>query len=134
MRAPLLLVLAAVPLMAAAGAQKAEVSFARDVQPIFNTQCVMCHNSWDPHGGLYLDPGFAHSQLVDATSSSVPELRRVAPGRPDQSYLIDKLNNTHLEAGGKGWWMPPPTHFASAVTARDKMLIRKWIEQGAKDN
>jgi hypothetical protein len=36
--------------------------------------------------------------------------------------------------GGKGWWMPPPTHFSSYVTESDKRLIREWIEQGAKNN
>lgn len=111
-----------------------DVSFARDVQPIFNAQCVMCHNSSDPHAGLALDPGLSRSQLVEVNSTEVPTMFRIQPDKPEESYLMRKLENTHLAVGGKGWWMPPPTHFQSAVTARDKAFVRKWIEQGAKDN
>jgi hypothetical protein len=95
---------------------------------------VMCHNAEDPHAGMALDPGLAHGQLVGAGSSEVATFLRVAPGSPDRSYLMRKLENTHMEVGGKGWWMPPPTHFTSFVTTHDKTLIRQWIQQGAKDN
>ena len=134
MRLPLIFA-AMVPLVAAAAASRDEqVSFARDVQPIFNAQCVMCHNSDDPHAGLVLDAGLSHSQLVGMGSSETSQMLRVAAGKPDQSYIVRKLENTHLEAGGKGWWMPPPTHIASSITLQDRTLIRTWIIQGAKDN
>jgi uncharacterized membrane protein len=118
----------------AAVQREPSVSFSRDVQPIFNNQCVMCHNSEDPHAGLLLDEGLSHEQLVSMGSSETTQMARVTPGDPDKSYLVHKLNNTHLKVGGTGWHMPPPTHMKSAVTLREKELIRNWIKQGAKNN
>lgn len=107
-----------------------EVSFSKAVAPILRVQCATCHMSGDEPGGMKLYPSAAYQSLVGVASAGSP-LQRVAPGKPKQSYLLHKLQGTHLDVGGAGVQMP----FAQPPLPEDSLqLIRLWIEQGAKNN
>ncbi len=107
-----------------------EVSFAKAVAPIFRGQCATCHMNGDEPGGMKLYPSAAYQSLVGVASAGSP-LQRVAPGAPEQSYLLHKLQGTHLNVGGAGVQMP----FGQPPLAEDSLqLIRLWVEQGAKNN
>jgi hypothetical protein len=93
------------------------VSFARDVQPIFDRSCASCHPMSYPY--LDLRQGHAWSQLVGVPAATDPAFARVLPGRPELSYLI-----TH----------PPDPSNAMLLTAGDRELITRWIRAGAPDN
>ncbi|MBI1181127.1 MAG: hypothetical protein GC201_11255 [Alphaproteobacteria bacterium] len=68
--------------------------------------------------------------MVGAASQEAP-LKRVEPGKPDDSYLIHKLEGTQKDVGGKGARMP----FSGPPLDKDQMaLLRQWIEEGAPDN
>lgn len=114
-----------------AGLQAAEqVSFSKAIAPIFRVQCATCHMTGSEPGSMKLYPSAAHQSLVGVASASSP-LPRVAPGEPKQSYLLHKLQGTHLNVGGEGVQMP----FAQPPLSEDNLqLIRRWIEQGAKNN
>ncbi len=86
----------------------AEVSFSRDVQPIFSASCMPCHA---PGGG---------AAKYDLTSyDKVATL--VEPGKSGSSKLFTVLDQ------GK---MPPSGKLDSAkLTA-----VQKWIDEGAKNN
>lgn len=111
-----------------------DVSYSKDISPIFQAQCVMCHNSIDPHAGLALDEEFAWDQLVNVQSTEVYKMQRVKPGQPDKSYLVRKIEGTHMAVGGAGWRMPPPTHALIRMSERDKAAIRQWVLNGAPKN
>jgi hypothetical protein len=107
------------------------VSFSGQVQPIFNARCALsgCHSGAFPTGGLDLSAGVAHGNLVDQPSSECPSFKRVAPGAPDSSYIIFKLQGSgtcfvgvQMPFGG------PPLSAAEIDT------IRTWIAQGAANN
>lgn len=105
-------------------------SFSRDIAPLLRSQCAGCHLTGDEPGGMKLYPAAAYQTLVNTPSKESP-LKRVAPGQPEQSYLLHKLRGTHLDAGGSGVQMP----FGQAPLPEDKLqLIRLWIEQGAAEN
>ncbi|MNZ55178.1 hypothetical protein D3C78_731000 [compost metagenome] len=107
-----------------------EVSFAKAVAPIFRVQCATCHMNGDEPGAMKLYPSAAYQSLVGVASAGSP-LQRVAPGEPEQSYLLHKLQGTHLNVGGAGVQMP----FGQPPLAEDSLqLIRLWVEQGAKNN
>ncbi|MBV2132492.1 hypothetical protein KRX52_06700 [Pseudomonas sp. MAP12] len=107
-----------------------EVSFSKAVAPIFRVQCATCHMNGDEPGGMKLYPSAAYQSLVGVASAGSP-LQRVAPGAPEQSYLLHKLQGTHLNVGGAGVQMP----FGQPPLAEDSLqLIRLWVEQGAKNN
>ncbi len=115
---------------ASPAAPAAAVSFARDVVPVLRTQCATCHMTGKEAGNMALHPGAAYASLVNV-KSPVTGLVRVVPGKPERSYMIMKLEGTHLDHGGKGTRMPfgvPP--LPQQVTDR----IAAWIRQGAKNN
>jgi hypothetical protein len=93
--------------------------------------CVGCHTSVGrtPAGGLSLLRDVAYDQMVNVPSAQRTSVMRVAPGNPDASYLIHKLDG---RAGIGGLRMPrngPPF-----LTDGQIMIIRRWIEIGAKRN
>jgi hypothetical protein len=106
-----------------------EVSFALDIQPIFNNNCS-CHLFGTP-AGLSLAADQSYTNLVGVPSTQVPGLNRVEPGDPDNSYLFMK----HTGAPGIiGSRMPQdnPTFFEQNPDLLE--LERQWIRQGALNN
>lgn len=106
------------------------ISFAKDIQPIFSTNCVGCHQGGSAPAGLNLEPGSAYKNLANVKASEA-SLMRVAPGAPDKSYLLNKLLGTQSQVGGTGAQMP----FRGTSLPQDQInLIQQWITDGAADN
>lgn len=105
------------------------VSLSAQVQPYLNFQCVACHLTGAESGGLNLEPGKAHAELLE-DSDGAP-LPRVTPGDPEASYLVHKLRGTHLEVGGSGSLMPQG---GVGVSEELLALVERWILQGALDD
>lgn len=104
-------------------------SLTKDVQPVFNANCVVCHQGAG-QAGLSLEPGLAYNNLVNVKSTESP-LMRVSPGAPDKSYLINKLLGNQAQAGGSGAQMP---FNAPALPQAQISLIQQWITLGAPNN
>lgn len=83
-----------------------------------------CHKGASPAGGLSLE-GDARAQLVDKAASGVPGRKRVVPGDPGASYLMDKLTLTKPAVGDP---MPP----GGALEAERIEMVRSWIAAGAQ--
>jgi hypothetical protein len=101
------------------------VSFATDIQPIFDLNCIGCHGLGG-NAGLDLRDGFSHASLVGVTATEI-NMPRVDPGQPQTSWLYLKLTGTQtsgdpMPAGG----FPLP----EATVA----LVEQWIVEGALDN
>lgn len=117
-------------LLAACSARAEPVSFSRDLVPVLKASCATCHLTGEEAGDLKLYPSAAYASLVNIAAKE-SKLLRVRPGAPDQSYLMHKLDGTHLDAGGQGEQMPfgqPPLDEAI------RNQIRAWIASGAKNN
>jgi hypothetical protein len=78
-------------------------------------------------GSLALNPADAYQDLVGRPSIESP-LARVKPKSPDDSYLIRKVEGTHLKAGGTGGRMPLG---GPALDEASIAVIRTWILAGA---
>jgi hypothetical protein len=147
-----------VPCVTGSALQSPSVSFAKDIQPIFNQSCAIagatCHGNamTDPKttGQIYLgsqDGGVTAMdilpKIVNQPSPENGQMSVVKAGDPANSYLMHKLdgdfcqyasacNATHNPIFANcGIQMP----FNSGVldqSARDK--IRRWIAQGAQAN
>jgi mono/diheme cytochrome c family protein len=111
-----------VPAIAAEPATpQADVSFFKNVLPILRQKnCTGCHQP-AKQGGEYVMTDFA--TLLKGGESGSPA---VVPGHPEKSYLIEQI----VPAGGKAA-MPKD---APPLTEVEIATIRKWIEQGAKDD
>jgi hypothetical protein len=91
------------------------------------TACVNCHTGRIPNLTLNFTAGNdIYAQMVNVASRQRPDLMMIAPGDPENSYLIHKLEG---RSGIVGLRMPrngPPF-----LTDGQVRVIKRWIEIGA---
>ena len=80
---------------------------------------------------MSLVAGQAFSSVVNVAARQLPSMNRVTPNQPDNSYLVHKVQDTHLGVGGSGSRMPLGR---SPLSQSDIDLIRAWIQAGALAN
>lgn len=114
------------------------VTFSSIQREIFETTdssgrlaCTTCHN---PTGrlfaaGLDLSNAAAYDSLVGVPSRLKPALLRVAPGEPDASYLVHKLEGGPALVGVR-----MPRGDGPFLTPGQIRVIRRWIELGARND
>lgn len=107
------------------------VSLATHVQPVFSNRCVGCHVGADAPDGLELTVGDAYAHTVGVAAVQLPTMDLISPADPDDSYLVHKIQGTHVGVGGAANRMP-----LGAAPLRDQVidLIRRWVAEGAPDN
>jgi hypothetical protein len=93
------------------------VSFSKDIAPIFELKCVSCHGNGRLDAGLDLTDW---AQFVDG--------RIVVPTAADNSVLVWTIE-----------WLPgfprmPPPNFSVPLTALQIRGVKTWIDEGAKNN
>jgi len=95
----------------------ADVSFQKEIRPLFRRHCISCHGEAEQESGLRLDFGSLIRQGGDRGAA-------VVPGKPDKSRL-------YLALSGQGDVEQMP--FELPKLPADKIaLVKTWIEQGAK--
>jgi hypothetical protein len=87
--------------------------------------CTTCHAGGAAPLGLRLDEGASYAMLVNAPSVEVPDVLRVNPGNPDESYLIQKLEGSAAVGDQMPLGGPP-------LPAETIAVIRQWIVEGAQ--
>jgi hypothetical protein len=107
-----------------------QVSFSSQIQPIFTASCLgnACHDSVMPADGLPLTAGSSYAALVGVNSTQCTSVKLVAPGAPDQSYLVWKLQGSGPCFFGSR--MPK----SASLPASQIQLVRDWIANGAPNN
>jgi len=102
-------------------------------EAVFTPRCSACHDGSQPANGqlpgaMNLKAGASFASLVNVASLQQPDVMRVRPGEPANSYLIHKLEGTF---GITGQRMPLGGPFLDQATIDQ---IRSWIESGAPNN
>lgn len=99
----------------------AEVSYYRDVRPLFQQHCQGCHQPAKAQGGFVMT---SHADLLKKGDSDQPG---VVPGKPEESLILEQIlgHDSKPPAMPKGK-DPLPEHAVS--------LIKKWVVQGARDD
>lgn len=85
---------------------------------IFEVRCISCHTQGGPASGAPLKPW---KDLVNSPRDLV------LPGNPDESGLIIELTRQDSKR------MPPPSAGA-ALSDAEVAAIKKWIQEGAKED
>ena len=98
-----------------------KVRFNRDIRTIFSKTCFACHGP---------DANAREADLqLDVRGQAIAErdgARPIVPGSAEDSLAWRLIVTTDPDDQ-----MPPPD-FHTQLTAREKALIRKWIDQGAE--
>jgi hypothetical protein len=96
---------------------------------IFAQNCATtgCHFGAGAPQGLRLDDANSFGMLVGVASSEESSILRVAPGDPNNSYLIHKLEGS-ASVGAQMPLNAPPLEQASID------VVRQWITDGAIDD
>jgi hypothetical protein len=111
-------------------AQAETPSFTRDILPTLRSRCAICHSTGDEAGHLGLAQANAYKNLTTGISYD-SGVRLIEPNEPNKSYLVMKLEGTHLDHGGQGARMPFGDAPLDAIVIA---TIRQWIAVGAPDN
>jgi WD40 repeat protein/mono/diheme cytochrome c family protein len=114
------LLLLAAGLVAQDKAPAAKVSYDRQIRPLFQAQCLGCHQP-SKAKGEYVMTSF--DRLLKAGESKKAP---IVAGKPDQSHLVELITPKNGEAE-----MPkkkPPMHAAEID------LVKRWIAEGAVDD
>ena len=95
------------------------VSFSNDLLPLFRTTCAMsgCHSGGSPAAHLNLVDSLAYSQLLKPGTGNVDTVQ------PGNSILYGSLTTSPK--------IMPPAGKLDVCTIE---MVKKWIEQGAKNN
>jgi hypothetical protein len=103
-------------------AAPAKIEFNRDVRPILSENCFACHG-FDPkhrEADLRLDTFDGATQDRDGS-------RGIVPGDLSKSDAWQRIISED-----KDELMPPPKSHKPPLTARQREILKTWIEQGAK--
>jgi hypothetical protein len=104
-------------------------TFTRVQSEVFTPSCatLACHDPLGQQSQMVLTAGRAYANIVGVSSVEMPQLQRVMPGDPANSYLYRKITG----AGITGDRMPlnqPPLSDAQIA------LVRDWIRRGAPND
>ena len=119
----LALVAAVAGTLAAAACSKAELSYAKAVQPVFDKHCTACHKP----GG----EGFEKSGFATTSYDNVMKGNRFGPvvvaGHSPSSTLMILLE-------GKADPSINMPHGKQKIPEADIKVVKGWVDQGAKNN
>ncbi len=106
----------------------ADATFARVQAEVFTPKCALsgCHTSPVSAApeGLVLDQGSAYDNIFLIRSKQRPNLFRIAPSDPENSYLVRKIfpftdiTGEHMPQTG-------------SITDAQRQLVKQWVAQGA---
>ena len=91
-----------------------EVSYSKDIQPIFDMYCVNCHGPDRQAGGLSL-----------ASRDEFMQMGIIEAGSYDDSKFRRKLMGGDLPMAHRG---------VTDLTTEQIKMVKRWINEGAKDN
>lgn len=97
------------------------VSYYKDIRPVFQAKCQGCHQPAKAKADYIMTEVAA---LVAGGESGAA----IVPGKPDESHLLELVVPA---AGEKRPEMPPKDE---PLTDYEVSLVKKWVEQGAKDD
>jgi mono/diheme cytochrome c family protein len=103
---------------------KKDVTYATDIKPIFDANCVKCHSGDKPKARLHMD-------TLEGILKGIKSGKIVTAGDSANSVIVKSVAHTLDDHDG---WMPPMPNKAGAktLTPAEIRLVRAWIDQGAK--
>ncbi|WP_224245143.1 Ig-like domain-containing protein [Hyalangium gracile] len=102
-------------------------TYAQDIQPLWSPTCTTCHADSSSPGALNLQASSSYASLVNRNGTGAcSSLKRVQPGQPDDSLLVQKISGN--SCGGR---MPAQDTDYFDRNPGELIRIRSWILAGA---
>lgn len=100
-----------------------QIDYNFHVKPILSDRCFLCHgpDAQTREGGLRLDEEEGARATLESGAG-----KAIVSGSPNKSQLVHRILTEDSEAV-----MPPPESNLS-LTAHEKAILIRWIEQGAE--
>jgi hypothetical protein len=92
---------------------------------IFTPICTACHIGANAPQGMRLDAANSYAMIVGVPSNEVPALKRINPGNPDASYLVQKIQGTAAQG------VRMPANGPPYLSQEQIDLVRRWVASGA---
>jgi hypothetical protein len=100
-------------------AAKKDVTYAKDIKPLFEKSCFKCHGEEKQKAKLRLDS-------LEAVKKGSENGEVIVLGKSEKSSLV------HSVSGLIEDMMMPPEGKGDPLTKEQIGLVRAWIDQGAK--
>jgi mono/diheme cytochrome c family protein len=110
-----------------------DVTFAKDIKPLFDASCIKCHGAERPKAGLRLDTsenvlkGSREGKVVEVGKSDKSPLV-IAVSQLDPEMAMPPRKKNAKQPGGPAGGGEPP----KPLTPQQVGLVRAWIDSGAK--
>ncbi len=103
-------------------ADEQNIGYRHDVLPILSDRCFKCHgpDSAARKAGLRLDQERAATTELESGTTAI------VPGNASKSEVVERIMSTDADV------MMPPPDSGKVLSAAEKQLLRRWIEQGAR--
>jgi hypothetical protein len=133
---PLLLILAGcgelkTPTSPGSGGEPVDptATFTRVQNEVFTPSCTFigCHDTLGQQSQMILTAGRAYAQTVNVNSVEMPQLRRIQPNDPTNSYLYRKITGAGITGERMPLQLPP-------LSDEKIRLVRDWIRRGAPND
>src|SRR5260370_42693341 len=98
-----------------------QVSYYREIRPIFVQNCQGCHQPAKASGSYVMT---SHAALLKKGDS---DETGIVPGKPEESLVVTQITSQNGEA-------PAMPRCKDPLLENQVNLIKKWIAQGAKDD
>jgi CHRD domain-containing protein len=104
-------------------------TFTRVQNEVFTSTCarIGCHDTIGQQSRMILSSGRAYDQIVNVPSVEMPDLARVKPNDPANSYLYRKITGAGITGDRMPQGLPP-------LSDAQISLIRDWIRRGAPND
>ena len=104
-------------------------TFTRVQNEIFTPTCarIGCHDRIGQQSQQILVAGEAYANIVNHPSVEMPNLMRIAPGDPANSYMYRKITGSGITGDRMPQALPP-------LTDAQIKLVRDWIRRGAPND
>ena len=98
-------------------AEPAPVDYNRDIRPILANSCYACHGPDEKQRKAKL--------RLDVRGEAIK--KAIVPGKSDASPLLQRITSKDADE-----MMPPPHSKKPVVTSDQAIIVKRWIDEGAK--
>ncbi|MCG6156568.1 PSD1 and planctomycete cytochrome C domain-containing protein [Rubinisphaera margarita] len=102
-------------------AEESRIDFNQDVIPILSDNCYACHGQDEEQRAAELRLDNAIDATADRDGSPA-----IVPGNPEASLVWERISTSDTDL------IMPPAESHKKLTADQKEVIRRWIEEGAE--